>query len=183
MKEWGQQADGLWASPRGEWDSQGQALWTLIHHYELTGDVEWLRSNYESIRRGAQWIKDATAQTKQRDVHGRRPITWGLLPKGVSEDTGSSAWTYIYEHDFWVVFGLREAIKAAEVLGHQDDVRWMRELDKEFSADLLAFRKTRLRNRWAAANLSQAIRSIRNWILTATSPLSIPASFSIRMTR
>ena len=73
-------------------------------------------SNYESIRRGAQWIKEATAETKQLGAHGKRPITWGLLPKGVSEDTGSSAWTYIYEHNFWVAFGLREAIKAAERL-------------------------------------------------------------------
>jgi GH15 family glucan-1,4-alpha-glucosidase len=138
LKEWGQQADGLWASPRGEWDSQGQALWTLVHHYEMTGDVKWLRRNYESIRRGAQWIKDAIARTKQLDAHGKRPVTYGLLPKGVSEDTGSSAWTYIYEHNFWVSFGLREAIKAAERLGNQDDVRWMRETDTEFSADLLA---------------------------------------------
>jgi len=138
LKEWGQQADGLWASPRGEWDSQGQALWTLIHHYELTGDAEWLLRNYESIRRGALWIKDATAQTKKLDAGGKRPITWGLLPKGVSEDTGSSAETYVYEHDFWVAFGLREAIKAAERLDRHDDVRWMTEAYKEFSVDLLA---------------------------------------------
>ena len=137
LKEWGQQESGLWESPAGEWDSQGQALWALLHHFELTGNQLWLRSNYENIRRGAVWIKNAIEETKQFDPNGLRPIYWGLLPKGVSEDTGSSRWTYVYEHNFWVALGLQEAIKAARYLGRQEDIVWMTDTYNGFREDLL----------------------------------------------
>ncbi len=138
LKGWSQQASGLWESPHGEWDSQGQALWALIHHYELSGDESWLRKIYPNIRRGALWIKNGTDQTKRIAANGEPPIFWGLLPKGVSEDTGSSDSTYIYEHDFWGVLGLREAIKAAKHLGREEDVGWMTETCREFQTNLLA---------------------------------------------
>jgi GH15 family glucan-1,4-alpha-glucosidase len=137
LKSWGQDSAGLWASPVGEWDSQGQALWALVHHFELTGDTRWLSDHYENIRRGALWIKNALNQTKQLDAKGQRPISWGLLPKGMSEDTGSSEWTYVYEHDFWAIFGLGEAINAANHLKREDDVRWMSETQKDFGGNLL----------------------------------------------
>jgi len=138
VKNWGQQADGLWECPRGEWDSQGQALWALVHHFELTGDVSWLRRVYRCIRQGALWIRHATHSTQTLATEGERPITWGLLPKGVSEDTGAAEPAFVYEHDFWGILGIHEALKAAQRLGMEEDVHWMSETYTEFKANLLA---------------------------------------------
>ena len=138
LKKWGQQADGAWQSPGGEWDSQGQAIWALVHHFELTGDLSWLRSVYDNIRQGVLWIKGSTEKTKLLGVRGERPIFWGLLEKGVSEDTGSASPGYVYEHDFWATLGLRKAILASQSLKEVNDTHWMKEAYQDFCANLLS---------------------------------------------
>ncbi len=138
LKAWGQQPNGLWESPSGEWDSQGQAIWALVHHFELTGDISWLRSVYENVRRGALWIKQSAERTKVLEGNGTRPIYWGLLEKGISEDTGSSEPSYIYEHNFWAVLGLEKAIAASQRLKRDSDTHWMKATYEEFRASLLA---------------------------------------------
>jgi GH15 family glucan-1,4-alpha-glucosidase len=137
LKAWGQQRSGLWESPGEEWDSQGQAIWALVHHFELTGDISWLGSVYENIRKGVLWIKWATEQTKTSESNGEKPIFWGLLEKGVSEDTGSADRNYIYEHDFWAALGLKKAIVASQWLKEDKDTQWMKAMYREFCANLL----------------------------------------------
>ena len=138
LRECGQQSNGLWASPNEEWDSQGQALWALGRHYQLTANRTWLEGVYDNIRRGALWIKNSIDQTKRLSVNGEKPIFWGLLPKGVSEDTGSTGRTYVYEHDFWGILGMREAVMASKALAKLEDLGWMSETLNEFQANLFA---------------------------------------------
>ena len=138
LRKWGQQPSGLWASPGGEWDSQGQAIWALVHHFELTGDLSWLRSVYENIRKGVLWIKGSTEKTKIPEGEGEKPIFWGLLEKGVSEDTGSASPGYVYEHDFWAALGLKMAILASECLKEGNDTHWMKDTYRDFCANLLS---------------------------------------------
>lgn len=132
---WGQQSSGAWQCPLTEWDGQGQALWALVHHYEATGDKAWLRLVYPSIRRGAQWIKNATAQTQLRTEHGDKPIYFGLFPVGYGEAVGNG---YIYYHNFWGVMGIRQALVAAEALEEEDDAKWMRKTYEEFHSNVVA---------------------------------------------
>ena len=131
----GQQASGAWQCPLTEWDGQGQALWALVHHFELTRDQSWLRQVYPSIRRGAQWIKNVTEQTQIRTEHGDKPIFFGLLPEGDGEAIGMG---YIYYHNFWAVLGLRQALAAAQALGEVADAKWIQEAYGQFCANLLA---------------------------------------------
>jgi hypothetical protein len=135
LASWGQQANGSWAAPVREWDAQGQAISALVSHYEFTRDLAWLRSAYESIRRGALWIKNAAEQTQFVNENGKKPLHYGLLPEGEGEAIG---YGYIYYHCFWSVLGIRQAVRAAEALGHPDDVRWMKRVAEEFCANLLA---------------------------------------------
>ena len=130
----GQQASGAWQCPLTEWDGQGQALWALVRHWELTGDREWLRQVYPAIRKGAMWIKNATAKTQIRTEHGEKPIFFGLLPQGDGEAIGNG---YIYYHNFWAVLGLREALAAARALGETADAQWIKDTSDEFCANLL----------------------------------------------
>jgi hypothetical protein len=130
----GQQSSGAWQCPITEWDGQGQALWALVHHFEMTRDKSWLRQVYPSIRRGAQWIKNATEQTQIRTEHGEKPIFFGLLPEGDGEAIGDG---YIYYHNFWAVLGLRQALAAAQALGEAADTKWIQETYDEFCANLM----------------------------------------------
>jgi hypothetical protein len=132
---YGQQRSGVWQAPITEWDGQGQALWALVYHFQVTGDKAWLRNVYESIRKGALWIKNVTELTQILNEHGDKPVYFGLLPTGEGEAIGGG---YQYYHDFWAVLGLREAIVAAEALGQDADAAWMRQTYEEFCANLLA---------------------------------------------
>jgi hypothetical protein len=132
---YGQQSCGVWQAPFTEWDGQGQALWALTNHFQVTGDHAWLRTVYESIRKGALWIKNVTGQTQILTDHGEKPRFFGLLPVGEGEAIGGG---YQYYHDYWAVFGLRQAILAAEALGEDADAAWMKQAYDEFCANLLA---------------------------------------------
>lgn len=133
---YGQQRGGVWQAPITEWDGQGQALWALVHHFQVTGDKECLRTAYEAIRKGALWIKNVTDGTQILNEHGDKPCYFGLIPAGEGEAIGSDG--YMYYHDFWAVLGLREAIVAAEALGQDADAAWMKQTSEEFCANLLS---------------------------------------------
>jgi hypothetical protein len=137
FKAWGQQAAGSWQVPITEWDCQGQALWSLVNHFQVTGDTEWLRKIYGAIRRGALWLNQVTQETQVVTEHGEKPITFGLLPRG-KEEGSLGVGLYIYYHDFWTVLGLRQALAAAEILGERDDAGWIKRTLMEFTSNLLA---------------------------------------------
>jgi hypothetical protein len=124
----GQEANGAWDCPRGEWDGQGQALWALWRHYALTGDEQWLRQAYPAIRRGARWIADVRNQTKRPEDEGKPH--YGLLPQGSGEAIIDG---YVYYHNFWAVAGLKWAANAARALGETGDAEWMDREREDFA--------------------------------------------------
>ncbi|MCO6439748.1 MAG: hypothetical protein J5I81_01415 [Nitrococcus mobilis] len=99
-------ATGYFHSQEGEWDSNGQALWSLRRYRDLTGRAlpeSWLRS----VRKGARWI------VRKRLPEGRGELHDGLLPAGFSaEHLGPN--DYYYWDDFWAVAGLRAAASLCE---------------------------------------------------------------------
>jgi len=104
-----QHASGFFHSQDGEWDSNGEALWTLQRYCALAGRPpkrEWLAA----IRRGARWIVG-----KRLAEDGASPHS-GLLPPGFSaEHLGPN--DYYYWDDFWGVAGLRAAAWLLQAAG------------------------------------------------------------------
>ncbi len=107
---------GYFLSQNGEWDSNGEALWTLQRFCAMTGrpaKPAWRQAAY----RGAQWIIRKRLPTQPESPHA------GLLPAGFSaEHFGPN--DYYYWDDFWAVAGLRSAASIAE--GARDRVRAQR---------------------------------------------------------
>lgn len=130
---WLQAANGCWHYPPNEWDGQGQAPWALMSHYRFTRDKAWLEKVYPSLQAGAHWTRTAIQKTKW-STETPRPINWGLFPSGLGEAIGEG---YIYYHNFWGVFGMKETIGAAGILDKKDDVEWMEKVYEEFRGDLL----------------------------------------------
>jgi hypothetical protein len=100
-----QRHDGYFLSQEGEWDSNGEAIWTYHRFVTLTGEPprpEWL----QAIAKGARWI-----WRKRLPANSGLPEA-GLLPAGFSaEHLGPN--DFYYWDDFWGVAGLR---CAAELL-------------------------------------------------------------------
>ncbi len=96
-----QRHDGYFLSQEGEWDSNGEALWTYHRFAQLTGEKlpeRWL----EAVRKGARWIM------RKRLPRGRGKPEDGLFPAGFSaEHLGPN--DFYYWDDFWGVAGLRAA--------------------------------------------------------------------------
>lgn len=108
-----QTRDGFFQSQTGEWDSNGQAIWTLALHVRRGGDVRLLEEHWDRIRRGAGWIVRQRAST-------RTGKSWhaGLLPAGFSaEHFGPN--DHFFWDNFWSVAGLEAAAWMASVLGRQ----------------------------------------------------------------
>ncbi len=96
-----QTAFGYFLSQEGEWDSNGEALWTIERFCALTGrppKPAWR----QAITKGAKWIQRKRLSERIDKPHA------GLLPAGFSaEHLGPN--DYYYWDDFWAIAGLRSA--------------------------------------------------------------------------
>lgn len=108
-----QNHNGYFHSQDGEWDSNGQALWTMEQfcRYQGTPPPEhWAKA----IANGAQWIKHKRINNAEGSTHQ------GLLPAGFSaEHLGPN--DYYYWDDFWSVSGLQSATRMLRELGQNDE--------------------------------------------------------------
>lgn len=95
-----QNEDGYFQSQEGEWDSNGQVLWSLLNYCECAGikpPSHW----QDLIRTAAEWIIN-------KRINNRRSSFYGLLPPGFSaEHLGPN--DYYYWDDFWGIAGLFSA--------------------------------------------------------------------------
>jgi len=159
------QKDGYVRSTEGEWDSNGAAIWTMLEHARLSGNNELLMTNYWSLLRMASWINSKRRQTtddrrqtnmslraKRSNLSNReleiassqqtllamtRTTHHGLLPPGPSAEHLGPA-DYFYWDGFWGLAGLREAARAAEILGETQDAIKLRANYESFRADIEA---------------------------------------------
>lgn len=125
-----QTRDGFFQSQTGEWDSNGQAIWSLALHARRGGDARILEENWERVRRGAGWILRQRASTKRE-----RSLHWGLLPAGFSaEHFGPN--DHFFWDNFWSIAGLESAAWIASVLGRQAIADQLAEEIRDYRVDL-----------------------------------------------
>jgi len=125
-----QTPEGFFRSHTGEWDSNGQAMWTLVHHYLMTSDRDFLKGVYPSLMKGARWIDS----TRRMDLPVSDP-KHGLLPPGISAEHFGLADCYYWD-DLWAVGGLNAAAWAAGELGCDGDARYLERLADDLWRDI-----------------------------------------------
>jgi hypothetical protein len=126
-----QQADGFFLSQPGEWDSAGQAIWTLVEHARLVGDRHFLETMFEPIAKGAEWL------VRTRGKQSAAGPTKGLLPPGFSaEHFGPN--DFYYWDDYWGAAGLRDAAWAAAALDMHHEAGRLEKEAADFLADIRA---------------------------------------------
>ena len=127
-----QARDGLFRSQTGEWDSNGQALWTLGLHVRRGGAPELADRLWSSVAKGVQWID--TIRRTSGDVHVPHR---GLMPAGFSAEHFGPNDHYLWDN-FWSIAGLREAVDLAGILGRRSDAERFGTMLEEYRADLAA---------------------------------------------
>ena len=121
---------GYFKSQGGEWDSTGQALFTVISHIRRTGKTKLLSQYYPALMKGAKWInKVRLTQIDKSSPH------YGLLPAGLSaEHFGPN--DHYYWDNFWSLAGIKQLIWCAQYLNKEVDKKWLQELFDQYSRDL-----------------------------------------------
>ncbi len=98
-----QKWNGFFFSQLGEWDSNGQAIWTIAEYYRITHDKATLRKLIPSVVSGANWIINKLATTD------KLPIPYkGLMPVGLSAEHFGANDVYFWD-DYWSLKGLFDA--------------------------------------------------------------------------
>lgn len=126
-----QRRNGFFESQEGEWDSNGQAIWTMMEHYRFTRDKNLLREIYPCIKRGAYWIRKMLV--KKADPNSKLS---GLMPYGLSAEHFGEV-DYYYWDDYWALAGFKEAMNAADELGYIEDKRYFEECYFKLKKDLM----------------------------------------------
>ncbi|MFO7761962.1 MAG: hypothetical protein R6V20_10180 [Desulfobia sp.] len=120
-----QTKEGFFKSQDGEWDSNGEALWTFSRYYSLTGSLppeKWKKNIY----RAGRWI------TRKRISSSKKVPYAGLFPAGFSaEHLGPN--DYYYWDNFWGIAGLYAAAHLAELYGDGNRADEFREQAEDFS--------------------------------------------------
>ncbi len=122
--------NGYFKSQNGEWDSTGQAIFTIITHIRRSGDIELLKQHYHALLKGGKWI----SKTRLDKIHTDSPH-FGLLPAGLSaEHFGPN--DYYFWDNFWSLSGLQQLIWAANQLNNSKDSIWLQSVFNEYTKDL-----------------------------------------------
>jgi len=114
-----QMPSGYFRSQKGEWDSNGQVLWTVCNNYLITQDKKLLKDLFSSLYAGVKWIEKF--RLTQKEFIGQ-PF-YGLLPKGISAEHLGHADYYFWDN-FWSLSGIKSFIKICDELGNENEKRY-----------------------------------------------------------
>lgn len=121
-----QKRSGFFRSQNGEWDSNGEALFTIINHLRHSGDVELANELYPELLKGAKWIEKMCQENKD-------DTTFGLLPAGISAEHFGPNDFYFWDN-FWSIAGLKELLWLGDKLKKKTD--WISHFTDEYVARL-----------------------------------------------
>ncbi|MBN1698255.1 MAG: hypothetical protein JW881_12135 [Spirochaetales bacterium] len=125
-----QRPDGYFMSQEGEWDSNGQALWTYYEHYRYTRNRGFLEDIYDSAYAGFHWIKRKRVKKN------------GLLPPGYSAEHFGPNDTFYWDN-FWALAGCKSFLAIAAELEKSKAVEEVRrEIDDYEKAIFSSIEKT-----------------------------------------
>ncbi len=102
----------------------GTMLWSLIEHYRMTRDSEWLKSIASSLKKAADWVIEQRKLTKVLD-NGAPCPEYGLLPAGHLEDNAD--WGHWFSVNAYASLGVTEMAKAFAEIGDPDAARYTKE--------------------------------------------------------
>jgi GH15 family glucan-1,4-alpha-glucosidase len=123
--------DGFLKGPDGEWDSNGEALWLIEKHFQLSPSPLWLKNLYPFIYKAAQWIIKKRSESVDSSSTHR-----GLMPKSLSAEHFGTVDQYYWD-SFWSLAGLQAAAQLASAIGKESDKKYFRSQAECFERDIV----------------------------------------------
>jgi hypothetical protein len=112
--------DARGGDPTDEHDSHGQMIYLIMQVYHFTHDATWLRTKWDTVRKTVRFIHELRGRRKT-DVylHGtpEQRACYGLAPESISHEGYSAKPMHSYWDDFFLLRGLKDAVKIAGILG------------------------------------------------------------------
>lgn len=118
--------DGYFQSQAGEWDSNGEAIFTISEYYRYTKDKNFLNEFYPYIKKGALWIE--RKRKKYKD-------SFGLLPSSFSAEHFGPNDLYYYD-DYFGLRGLLDASYLADELNIKSESEIFYKYYQDFKNDV-----------------------------------------------
>jgi hypothetical protein len=103
------------------------ALWSLVDHARLTGDVAYLKAVYGTVRRGARRLARVRLPDSSVPHSGLMPI-----PRGLPEEASRNR----YPLALWTLAGAQESARAAAALGRGGELHDFEALFQELKRAL-----------------------------------------------
>ncbi len=127
-----QERSGFFRSQQGEWDSNGQALWTMWQHSMYVSDpASELNELFRSAKRGAKWLD--TARKTERSADGTSTI--GLLPAGLSAEHLGLV-DYYYWDNYWALAGMYAYREICRTVERKEEMQWAEKVAGEILNDV-----------------------------------------------
>ncbi len=129
-----QQPDGLFTSNFGTPDP-GTLLGSLWEHYELTGDIAWLRGVAPKMIKMADWII-AKRKESMLPAGATKSVTYGLIKFKPYCDYATPAFDYF--GDTYCAAGLEKTSRALQAVGNNEGAGRIGREAIEYRRDILA---------------------------------------------
>lgn len=123
------------------WGASGFKAWVVMEHYWLSGDAAYLEKRYPQMLACSRWQEKQRARTRVLDAAGQRPLTYGLMPRGMGDAglmDGDDMYGVFYPHNIWSVYADKFALEAARILNRTQDAKELEEIYSRGKQDLLA---------------------------------------------
>jgi len=136
----GQNEDGCWAYSKG-WEHD---MWSIhymkcnsaLQHYYITRDRDFLEDVYCRMKRAALFARASRQSTQNDPVKSHR----GMMQRGMGDcgmmDNGDY-YGFFYPQDIMAAAADKLTLKAAQILGYEEDVKWLTEYCEETARDLI----------------------------------------------
>jgi hypothetical protein len=127
----GGQMDGIHAF------GPGSIGWTLVQHYWLTRDTQWLKANALRIKANAEWMLRQRQVVSSMVPGGERLWCKGLLPARQPTPDSGGLWTQVYECEAYYWVFLAQFADALSVIDPEDGAKLKAEVEA-YRKDLLS---------------------------------------------
>ena len=128
---------GLQEPKTGRWDDYGAwghdigwipgpRSWWIKEHYLFTRDKKFLLSGFERMYKHIKWAHTQRQKTKIKNDDGSKPLTWGLLPRGIGDGgllDDEDLCGYFIPSNVWHCFIIKLALWSAKELKLTDKVK------------------------------------------------------------
>ncbi len=122
------------------WGASGFKAWVVMEHYWLSGDAAYLEKRYPQMLASSRWQEKQRARTRILDAAGQRPLTYGLMPRGMGDAglmDGDDMYGVFYPHNIWAVYADKLALEAARILNRTQDAQELEGIYDRGKEDLL----------------------------------------------